>query len=318
MTAPYSDRLRDLDDLLGVARSSMSDSEREQWTAKREALKAAAAQCKVRWPDVLAVLTRLVISSSPLTGTTDQSLSQLETKTGLGRKTVQRALDGLKLAGLVADEKRGGGPVARSKGKQAPQATVRRLLFLVPLDQRRTEDTGPVGNALTEDTGRANSGHLKANSGHSGVLYYRSSTETPTTAAVSAEARAATGSRMGVQEKARESTTTGDRWADQYAWNVAHALFAHEREQGRADKVRNPDAVIRTHKLPAAQAWVQRLLARSDGANFRLLEPSDCDLIGWGVGEVLGDGGGVTAGGDACRRAQALAQQQRPALGVAL
>jgi hypothetical protein len=317
MTAPYSDKLRDLDDLLGVDRSSMSDSEREQWAAKRDAAQTAAKQCKVRWPDMISVLRVLVVSSSANTGLTDQSLGQLETKTGLGRKTVQRALDGLKLAGLVADEKRGGGPAARSKGKQAPQATVRRLVFLVPLDQRRTEDTGPVDSALTEDTQRANSGHLEANSGHSGVLYYRSSTEPPTPVAVSAEARAGTGPCSGGQEKARERNATGDRWADQYAWNVARAVFAHEREQGTADKVRDPDAVIRTRKLPAAQEWVQRLLARSDGANFRLLEPSDRNLITWGVGEVLGDGGGVWAAGEACKQAQALAQQQRPAMGVA-
>lgn len=306
MSAPYSDRLRDLDDLLGVARSSMIDSEREQWAAKREAAKAAAAQCKVRWPDVVSVLRVLVISSSQQTGTTDQSLSQLETKTGLGRKTVQRALDSLKLAGLVADERRGGGPVARSKGKQAPQATVRRLVFLVPLEQRQTEDTQ-----------RANSGHLEANSGHSGVLYYRASTEPPTPAAVSAEARGGTGPRFGGQGEARESTATGDHWADQYAWAVAQAVFAHEREHGRADGIRHPDAVIKKRKLPAAQEWVQRLLARSDGDDFRLLDPTDHDLIDWGVGAVLNDGGGVTAGGRACERAHALAALQRPALGVA-
>lgn len=317
MSAPYSDRLRDRDDLLGVARNSMSDSEREQWTAKREALKAAAAQCKVRWPDTLNVLAQLVISTSPQTGLVDQSLSQLETKCGLGRKTVQRVLDALKLAGLLADEKRGGGPVARSKGKQAPQATVRRLLFLVPLDQRATEDTAPVDSELTEDTERNNSGHLRANSGHSGVLYYRSSTEPPYPTKAAAVGNGAAGSRSG---GGTEREAGKDSWADQLAWNVAAGVLAHEKEQGRADKVRNPDAVIRTQKLPAAQEWVQQLMRRSNAQELALLACTDRDLITWGVGAVLDDGGGVWAASDACRRAKELWEQlqaTRPAMGAA-
>lgn len=316
MTAPYSDRLRDLDDLLGVTRSSMSDSEREQWTAKREALKAAAKQCKVRWPDTLSVLRVLLVSASANTGLTDQSLSQLETKTGLGRKTVQRVLDALKLAGLLADEKRGGGPVARSKGKQAPQATVRRLLFLVPLDQRVTEDTEAVDGELTEDTERANSGHLRANSGHSGVPYYRSSTEPPYPANAEPVQIARPVAVSGGQGKARERNTAGD-WCDQVALSVATALFAHEKAQGRADRVRNPDAVIKAHKLPAAQEWVQQLMRRSDAHQLRLLSPTDRNLTAWGVGEVLGDGGGMYDAGEACRRAHALAAEHRPAMGAA-
>lgn len=317
MTAPYSDRLRDRDDLLGVARNSMGDSEREQWTAKREALKQAAAAHKVRWSDTLNVLAQLVISTSPQTGLVDQSLSQLETKCGLGRKTVQRVLDALKLAGLLADEKRGGGPVARSKGKQAPQATVRRLLFLVPLDQRATEDTAPAAGELTEDTERTNSGHLRANSGHSGVLYYRSSTEPPYPTKAEAERSGTAGSHSGGgKEKQKEGNGS---WCDQVAWNVAAGVLAHEKEQGRAEQVRDADAVIRKHKLPAAQEWVRQLMARSDSHQLQLLAPSDRDLITWGVSAVLGEGGGWAAR-DAVERAQQLWEQHqatRPAMGAA-
>ena len=311
MSAPYSDRMRDLDDLLGVTRTSMSDSEREQWTAKREALKQAAAARKVRWSDVLNVLTRLVISASKTTGLTDQSQTQLATKTGLHTKTVQRALDACKEAQLLVDEKRGGGP--RKQGKQA-QATVRRLLFLVPLDQRETADTQPVDTELTADTQGDNSGHLDNNSGHSGVRYYRSSTETPTPAQTAHSSHAVGGSRSGGQGKQRENTGS---WCDQVAWNVAAAVLAHEKEQGRADRVRDPDAVIRKHKLPAAVDWVQQLMRRTDAQALGLLSPTDRDLIAWGVSEVLQEGTYSTAS-DACRRAHALwdQQQQRPAMGA--
>jgi len=314
MSAPYSDRLRDLDDLLGVARSSMTDSEREQWAAKREALKAAAAQCKVRWPDVLSVLRVLVVSSSANTGLTDQSLGQLETKTGLGRKTVQRALDALKLAGLVADEKRGGGPAARSKGKQAPQATVRRLVFLVPLDQRRTEDSGPVDNSLTEDTQRANSGHLEANSGHSGVLYYRSSTEPPTPAAVSAEARAGTGSRSGGQEKAREGTATGDLWVEQVARAAAERWLQRDSDNGL--QVRSREALI-SKRLPKcrtrAQEWVKHW------PHVRQVAAPSSDLWHELVTVVCCMASDEGANPANVRWLQdQLAKQQRPALGAAL
>lgn len=316
MTTPYSDRLRDLDDLLGVARKSMGDSEREQWAAKREALKQAAAAHKVRWSDTLSVLTRLVISTSANTGTTDQSLSQLETKCGLGRKTVQRALDALKAAQLCADEKRGGGPVNRKQGRQAPQATVRRLLFLVPLDQRATEDTAPVDSELTEDTERNNSGHLSNNSGHSGVLYYRSSTEPPYPTKAAAVGNGAAGSRSGGgKEKQKEGNGS---WCEQVAWNVAAGVFDHEKEQGQADRVRNPDAVIRKHKLEPAQAWVQQLMGRSDSHKLQLLPATNRDLIAWGVSAVLGEQS--WRAGDAVNLANQLWDEQqatRPAMGAA-
>jgi hypothetical protein len=296
--------------LLGINPHHRSETDNAHWAQRWAVLEQAAAgddeQDTVSIDKVVHVLEVLVRTANPESLRTDQSVSQIMGHTRLSERTVKRCLALLRDSELV--------PVLSNGGGRNKRPAVRWLQFVDEYHQRaQAAVDNSRTQAMTAQT-QATEPRTQATSGPP----YSLSTEPPTPAAVSAEARAVTGSRSGGQEKAREGTATGDLWADQYAWNVARAVFQHEREQGTADKVRNPDAVIRTRKLPAAQEWVQRLLARSDGASFRLLEASDRDLITWGVGEVLGDGGGVYAAGEACKRAHELAALQRPALGVAL
>lgn len=296
-----SDKLQALDALQQVNPAGLSEADRTYWAQRWAEVQEAAKSEGPKGVSMVAVsfvLRVLVDSARNDTLRTDQSLTQLMAKTCASESVVKRALSVLDKTGVVPILKHGGGP--RKQGKQA-QATVRWVQFVNDYRQR-TE----VTSALTEVPSSLTQVPTEP--------HYRGTTETPTPAQTFHSSHAVGGSRSGGKGKQRENTGS---WCDQVAWNVAAAVLAHEKEQGRADRVRDPDAVIRKHKLPAAVDWVQQLMRRTDAQALGLLSPTDRDLIAWGVSEVLQEGTYSTAS-DACRRAHALwdQQQQRPAMGA--
>lgn len=293
---PYSVRMRDLDDLLGVNRRGLTDEQRAVNAANYEALQRACERAKVRRPDAVSVLRVLVDTTHPATGLTDQAVTQLATKCDLGSDTVKRALTALTQAGLLETVKRGGGP--RGAGAERSQPTVRRATFLTEVS-----DQPPVDSGLTRRTEVPNSAHQRANSAHSGAPPYALPTPTPLPVRASNETRGATGNSMGGIGEAQQGN---DPWAAELIDNLAHAIYSHEAEQGQAAKVVNPAAVIRTRKRPLAEAWVtDQLLKRSDSDTLRHLAPDDPDLLAWGVSEVRQENT-YGAASTACVRARDL------------
>jgi hypothetical protein len=301
-----SDKFQALDALLQVHPEGLSDDDRTYWAQRWAVLEQAAEgddeQDTVSIDKVVHVLDLLVRTANSDSLRTDQSVSQLMAKTKLSETTVKRCLRLLRDCELV--------PVLSNGGGRNKRPAVRWVQFV---DDYRKRAQAAVENSQTqamESRTQAMEPRTQATSGP----HYSITTEPLPTQFVAANARA-TGAPVPKGEG--QGNKGQGSWCDQVAWNVAAAVLRHEQEQGRADKVRSPDSVIRSRKLPAAQDWVQELMQRSDAQKLQLLSPTDSDLITWGVSGVLGDGGGVYAGGAAVKRAHALADEQRPAMGAA-
>ena len=265
MSGPYPNKLRDLDDLRGVERGGLSDDQRAVWAAKREQLRQAASDCGVRWPDVLNLLTQLVIAARPTTGCCDPSVGQLEAKTGLGEKQVRRGLEALKQAGLLTDVRRGGGP---GRNGRPAQATVRQLLFLTPVESEPTADELRTVDAGTPDS-------TGPNSGQSGVRYYRASTEPPTDASASCEVTAAAGSGQGGGNEAKSAKSKGGDWVGLVAANAAR-----ESVRLKPTGIHSAAAVLPV-RTKAALGYLEALKVRSDWEALQLLPPDHPALVRW-------------------------------------
>lgn len=299
--------------LLGINTHQRSEADRTYWAQRCAELQQAAAKesdagrVGLSFDKVLHVLDRLVTTANPDSLRTDQAVSQLMARTGLSETTVKRCLAVLRDCDLVPVLSNGGGPNKRP--------AVRWLKFVDEYRQR-TQAAAPVDSDRTQVTSDRTQVIFDRTQATSGTPY-RVTTEPPYPSKAEAERNGAAGSHSGGgKEKQKEGSGS---WCDQVAWNVAAGVLAHEKEQGRAEQVRDADAVIRKHKLPAAQEWVRKLMARSDSDQLQLLAPSDRDLITWGVSAVLGEGGGWAAR-DAVERAQQLWEQHqatRPAMGAA-
>ena len=292
MSGQLQSKLRDLSDLLGEKRSGLSDDQVAVWAEKRELLRQAAKDSKVRWPDVLSVLRCLVVAARVATRCCDLSVSQLVAKTGLHEKQVRRCLDALKQAGLMADLTRGGGT---GRGGRLPKATTRQLLFLTPVESGPTGDELRTPTAGTPDTTGPNSGHLS-------VRYYGSPTTPPTTASASCELTATAGPGSGGGNEAKSAKSQSDDWVSQLAENAAR-----ESVRLKPNGIHSPTAVANS-RTKAARGYVEALSERSDWEALQLLPPDHVALVRWlgcQVADQSADAGNYD-GAEAIREAQQL------------
>lgn len=299
------------DALLGINAEKLSDDERTYWAQRLAELEQttatenAAGRESLRIDKVVHVLEVVVRTANNDSLRCDQAISQLMAHTRLSERTVKRCLKVLKDCDLVPVLSNGGGPNKRP--------AVRWVKFVDEYRKRAAAAAGPVDDEQTQakpDRTQAKLHRTQATSGP----HYSITTATPTSAHVATEAQAPTARAAGGNE-AREARATD--WCEQVAVNVGRALFHHECSKGMNADVHNAEAVIRTQRAARARPWVSELMRRSDAADLRQLAPDDSDLIAWGLGVVLGDGSGAYAGNDACKRAHALGDRQRAAMGAA-
>mgnify|MGYP006284478097 CR=1 FL=1 len=295
-------KLDQLDRLTG-AKLDGTDSERAYWADQRDGLRRACSGT-VRLADAVAVLTRCVMAADDH-GQFDLSIGQLAARTMISDKAVQRALDALKQAGLVADLKRGGGPLNRKQGKQQRQATVRRVVFLQaaasdeqPAELRTVQPVTQDSSARTQDSQLScTNGHLRN--------HLPSEQASGRTRPVSEQSGGGTQGSKG--------STRG--WSEQLAVDVATAWVGNDR----SGTIRNQRAVADT-RLPQVRDYLTDWLQARDHAALELLDPHSGNAearhmyrqLVTGLAAHLTDGGGGGSRAAAVEYALKLAARTCP------